>query len=804
MPTLKRSPRRRNFPSTASSGASSAASPAAVLRELLLVALVGCGVTVWLLEPAEVRAGDIPAVASDRDTGSPAGSSFTQDVMAVLSRAGCNLGTCHGNLNGKGDLFLSLRGQDPARDYLALTEDLGGRRINRIEPDQSLVLLKPSAGVPHQGGQRFTVDSLEYRILRDWIAAGAAGPETDLPRVVDLLVEPRRALVDADAEPIPLRVSAIFSDQSQRDVTSLTTFETTNYVASVDAHSRVARRTDGEATVIARYLDQQATAQFVFRPASDQDAPASWSDAPPAAASETPASGWIDREIEAKLAELRVAPRAVAPDSVFLRRICLDVLGRLPTREQAQEFLRDTRPDKRRRLVDQLLARPEFADQWALRWSDLLRNEEKLLDARGVERFHAWIRRAFAEGMPLDEFARRLVIAQGSTYQNPPANYYRALRDPLTRGETTARLLLGVRLECAKCHNHPFDRWTQDDYYDWATLFGRVEYVVLANERKDKFDQHEFVGEQLVVWKSSGEVENARTALPAQPRFLGVPTPVRESTAEPPRLEQFARWLTHDEPREFARAQANRLWYHCLGRGLVEPIDDFRATNPASHPQLLDELARELIDHDYDVRSLLRSILLSRAYQADWLVAPPGSPDAVFGVDNFAGVLPRRLTAEQLLDAQCQVLDTPAEFHGYPAGTRANQLAGVERMRARDAAPTGDERFLTVFGKPARLLSCECERGTATTLTQAFHLLNGHQLQQRLARDETRIARWKTSAMPAAKIVDELFWAALARAPSDTELSACTQAIERSAYREQAIEDLVWAVLNTKEFLFRP
>jgi hypothetical protein len=717
--------------------------------------------------------------------------SFDHDVMPVLSRVGCNLGTCHGNLNGKGDLRLSLRGQDPWQDYLALTQELGARRLNRQEPASSLMLLKPTAAVPHQGGQRLVVGSHEYQILADWIRAGAPGPDPDAARVRQLLIEPSGLVVRRGDQAIPLTVVAVFDDGQQRDVTSLCSYEASNYVASVTPDGQIRRLKPGESSIAVRYLDQQRSIRVAFVPETADRAAGDERAMPEAA------RHWIDQAIVAKQQALGLPRGEIASDAVFVRRAFLDTLGQLPTADESRAFGEDPDAEKRVKLIDQLLARPEFADHWAMKWSDLLRNEEKLLDATGVERFHDWIRDAIAQNIGIDRFVAELVTGKGSTYENPPANFYRALRDPLERGEAAARLFLGVRLQCAKCHNHPFDHWTQDDYYDWAAVFARIDYEIVENNRKDKFDQQEFVGEQRVVENAELHVTNPRTGQHASPRFLVAET--RRLDPQRDRLQQLADWLTGPDNRAFAQAQANRIWYHLFGRGLVEPLDDFRVTNPASHPELLDRLAEELVASHFDLKHLVRQIMLSRTYQA----APLEDDQNLLAAENYGGIAPRRLTAEQLLDAQCQVLGVNAQFNGYQTGTHAVALAGVQRIRPREKSPSDDDRFLTLFGKPPRLMNCECERSDDTTLAQAFNLMNGPGLQQRLRTPENRLGQWLDRGLPGRQVVDELFWTALGRAPSAVELEAATEYLERSDDRRAALEDLAWAILNAKEFLFR-
>jgi hypothetical protein len=473
--------------------------------------------------------------------GGAAEPSFQRDVMAVLSNSGCNMGACHGNQNGKGGFKLSLRGQDPSQDYEWLTREHGSRRVNRFAPEASLVLLKPTGQLAHQGGVRFSRDSQEYRILRDWIAAGAPAPNAAEPKVARLEVSPREAVLIEPANKVYLQVKAVFADGTERDVTNLVVYETSNLGATVNRSGLVERQGLGETTVMVRYLDKQAPVRLAFVAARPEFV---WTS--------PPENNYVDRHLFARLKSLRVNPSSPAGDNVFVRRAYLDSIGQLPTADEAREFVADERPDKRERLIEALLARPEFAEHWALKWSDLLRNEEKVLDPKGVELFHAWIRDGIAAEKPVNQFVRELIASRGDTFEVPAANYYRANRDPLTRGETTARLFLGVRLGCAKCHNHPFEEWTQDDYYSWAALFARVDYKIGENKRNDKLDKNEFKGEQTVLIKDEGELKNERSGQSAVPKFLGAKTPPLEGKAD--RLEPLSRWLT-DPPTSSSPAR---------------------------------------------------------------------------------------------------------------------------------------------------------------------------------------------------------------------------------------------------------
>lgn len=712
--------------------------------------------------------------------------SFRNEVMAVLSKAGCNLGPCHGNKNGKGGLQLSLRGEWPDADYRTLTREVHSRRIDRVSPEQSLILKKPTMQVAHEGGRRLHVGDEQYELLRRWIAEGAKDDSDTAPTPTVLEVSPLRQVLYAPADEVQLRVHAVFSDGTRRDVAALAVYEPVNEdMVEVSPTGLVRRAATGETVILVRYLHLQVPVTVAFV-----------DNRPEVAGSLPPARNEIDRHIFAKLAELRLPAAEICSDSAFVRRIYLDVLGKLPTADEARAFVADTDPAKRDRLIEQLLVRPEYAQHWALKWADLLRNEEKVLDRKGVQNFHGWIRRSFEEGKPLDQFARELIAARGSTYTRPEANWYRANRDPITRAESTAQVFLGVRLQCAKCHSHPFDRWTQDDYYNWAAVFARVDYKILENNRRDRNDKHEFDGEQIVFMTTKGEVTNARTGQNATPQFLG-----GEVLADPEsdRLLALADWMTKGN-RRFALVQANRIWAQLMGRGLVEPVDDFRATNPASHPELLEYLADELVAGGYDVRHLMRIILQSNTYQLASHVA-----DATSAADerNFTHAVELRLPAEPLLDAICQVADTPAQFNGYPRGIRAVEIPGVQAVRPRDVRPTPAERFLTAFGKPPRLLTCECERTQEATLGQTFQLVSGPLMNDLLTSDNNRLSRLLAEGVSPAEAIDELFWTALSRPPSDTERNQLTTYLAEAADRRQALEDIAWGLMNSREFLFR-
>ena len=744
-----------------------------------------------------------PLEGGDASKQSP---SFEIDVMSVLSKAGCNLGTCHGNLNGKGGLKLSLRGESPETDFQTLVNGVRGRRINLAAPEMSLLLQKATGRATHGGGIRIGDGSPSHQLLVSWIRSGARGPSPETPDLVRLEVEPKSAIIQAPEKSASVKVNAVFSDGSSRDVTSNACYELSNLNAEVDTHGTVTRKKFGETTLIVRYLHLQRPVSMAFieaRPRFEWQTPLP--------------SNAVDIHVFAKLQRLRMNPSQLCSDTEFVRRAFLDAIGRLPTADEARVFVKDTRVDKRTKLIDRLLARTEFADFWALKWADVLRTEEKILDTKGVQVFHQWIRESLSNGRPHDQFVRELLTATGSTFQNPPANFYRANRDASTRGETSARLFLGIRLQCAKCHNHPFDQWTQDDYYAWSSLFSQIEYKIGDSKRVDKLDKNEFAGDQTVLVSKQEEIRNPSSGAVAHPKFLGE---TELSGVDPAsRLQRVAGWIASPDNPLFVQSQVNFIWYQLMGLGIVDPIDDFRLTNPPSNPGLLNLLSRRFSESGFDVRSLVRLIMNSRTYQLSSVPNESNRHDATC----FSHAMVRRLPAEVLLDMQGDVLDSPARFLGHPTGIRAVQVPGVQSKLARKRSLENGDRFLKSFGKPDRIMSCDCERSNETTLKQAFMLV-GASLNERLADPENRIGRLANSTLSDGEVIDQLYWSILSRRPNDTEYAAALSILHSSGDSEAtswlgllksaaenpgnnrrlvALQDIAWALLNAKEFLFR-
>jgi hypothetical protein len=722
--------------------------------------------------------------ALEAEAGNLAGVSFRNDVMAVLSKAGCNAGACHGNANGKASFKLSLRGESAELDYAALVRDQFNRRVDLAAPEESLLLLKATAVLAHEGGQRFRKDSWEYETLKNWIEEGAKDDVASAPRAERLEVYPTEAIVVAPTNEVQISAKVFFTDGTARDVTEVAVYESANTVVEVTPSGLARSEQPAETTVLVRFLEKQVPVRLAFIAARTNFV---WAN--------PKAMNYVDQHVFGKLRRLRMNASEVCSDEVFVRRAYLDLLGVIPSGVEAKSFVLDKNPTKRARLVNTLLEREEFAEFWALKWMDLLRAEERILDRKGLELLHRWVRESIAEHKPLDQFAREIIAARGSTYRNPPANFYRATRTAVERAEAVAQLFLGTRIQCAQCHNHPFDRWSQDDYYDWQRVFGRVRYKVLENRRRDDNDGHEFKGEQVVYLARTGEIKNARTGEAARPRFLGE----TEEIEREDELKALAEWVTGPENPFFAKVQANRVWYHLFGRGIVEPLDDFRASNPPSHPELLEQLGADLVNHGYDLRQLIRVIMNSHTYQVSAMPNETNEGDEA----NFARAHPRRLTAEQLLDSQSRFLKVPARFAGYPIGTRAVQLAGALSERRRGEGRAETDQFLASFGKPPRLLPSECERSCEPSMGQAFQLMNGPLVNEMLSEAEGLAGQLEKDQRPLEEITEELYWRALSRGPTGEELAKIGSYLAERGRKREAYEDVLWSLVNAKEFLFR-
>jgi len=712
--------------------------------------------------------------------------SFYRDVMAVLSKAGCNGGACHGNQNGKGGFKLSLWGENPRVDFKALHSR---GRVNTGDPTASKLLLKPTLQLKHEGNKRFEISSVEYRILHDWIRSGAKEDTDNAPRLESLSVSPKAAMLTAPENSLALKVTAAFSDGRKRDVTRWAVYETSSLIAEANPAGVVKFVQPGETTVFVRYLSGRSSMRAgMIRPRTDFR----WSGPAPA--------NVIDTHVFAKLKQFRENPAQPCDDATFIRRVFLDITGSLPNPGEAQNFVENPNPGKRYLLIDRLLASPEYAAFWTLKWADLLRVEEKTLDAKGVETFHNWIRESLASGKPLDTFAREILSSTGSTYENPPTNFYRALRIPVDRAEAAAQVFLGSRLKCARCHDHPFEDVRQDDYYRFAALFDGIDYEIVENKRKDGFDKHQFRGEQKVKLVALDKLDpknilkHPRTKKPPEPGLLDRNGPALVSFNH--RLKEMAQWVTSHP--NFARVQANRIWFHMTGRALIEPVDDVRDTNPPSNPSLMETLERELRHSNHDPRHLIRLIANSRTYQFS---AEPRSGTAG-SEENFARTTVRRHPAEVLLDAAHRSLDGTIEFGDAHKSKRSIGMPGVESVHL-SRNPGHGERFLKLFGKPARLTNSDAERNDETTLAQVFELTGGPTLNHLLREEHNRIGQQIRKGHGDGEIIDILYWAILTRAPSANESTAMLSHLAATENRRSALEDVAWGLLNAKEFMLR-
>lgn len=735
--------------------------------------------------------------------GEPSRVSFRREVIAAFNVAGCNAGACHGTPSGKNGFKLSLRGFDPGADYLQLTRDQSGRRINTLEPDASLILEKGEGRVPHEGGQRLVPDGYYGGLLRAWLVGGAPNDPADLPKLVGIDVAPGPRVIQAPVKRQQLAVTARFADGTTRDVTRLTVFSSSDPdVATVDGDGLVTFARPGESAILARYLDVLVPTSLTY---VDPGSSKPWPD--------PPANNYVDEHLYRKMKLLGLAPAELASDDVFIRRASLDLCGVLPKPEEVRAFLADARPDKRARLIDSLLERPEYADYWALKWADLLGVNRRAIQAKGTYSFHLWIRDRIERNAPFDGVVRDLIAAEGSTFVNPPVNFYRndrVAKDPQLLAQNTAQLFLGVRVGCAQCHNHPFERWTQDDYYGFTAFFARVTsksdplYPRIA-----RFN----TGALVIEDDRSGETIHLRTNQVVPPKFLGGEVP--EISEGKDRREVLASWLTAPENPFFAKQLANRTWYHLLGRGIVDPVDDVRDSNPPASKELLDVLAKDLVDHSFDVKHLIRTITASRVYQ---LAALPDS-EVQGGEKYFVGAVVRMLPAEPLLDALSAATDVPEVF-GDPdrrnadVGQRRNDKAAVARQTYGDlpvgmrAAQLSDgdvlqHPFLAAFGQPARETSCECERTGDAGLAHALQLINGRSLFEKLAKPDNRIGKLLSGGADPAKVLEELYLATLSRLPTPPEREAGLGYVAKAADPRKAWEDVQWTLLNSKEFLFR-
>lgn len=709
--------------------------------------------------------------------------SFELDIVPVLTRLGCNSGACHGKARGQNGFALSLLGFYPDFDYAALTQEARGRRVAPNAPESSLLLKKGAGLVPHGGGKRLELNGPYYQLLLQWIADGLPRKRPGDPTLVSIAIVPSSAMVDTPPatsvlkynEQQALRVVARFSDNSTRDVTALSSFQSNeSAIVAVDPNGVIkAGMIPGEAAIMARYLGKITTHSIVIP--LPGNVPADFY-------ASLPKLNLIDGLVWDKLRSLSLTPSAPASDATWFRRVYLDIIGRVPTPDEIRPFLADQSPDKRTRVIDQLLERPEYAEFWANKWADLLRPNPYRVGIKAVLNYDAWIRDAFRKNKPYDQFVRELVTAQGSTWHNGAVTLFRDRREPDEITTIVSQLFLGIRLECAKCHHHPFENYGQEDFYAFAAYFSKMG-------RKGTGISPPISGsEEIFFTGTERPVTHPLTGDKVSPKPLYGTAPAVTEEADP--RESLATWITSPENPYFARVIVNRVWSDIMGRGLVEPVDDLRATNPATNGPLLEALAAEFRKQNCDLKKLIRTIVSSYVYGLGSLPTDRNVVDT----RNYSRHYRQRLRAEILLDAVCDVTEVPERFSGVAPGSRAMEI-WTHRT---------DSLFLDSFGRPDANQDPPCERTGETTVIQALHLMNSPELYRKVTADEGRVARLAKSDKTSTQIVEELYLLVYARFPTDEELQVALKLFtEPNANRRQAIEDLLWALINTPEFVFK-
>lgn len=693
--------------------------------------------------------------------------SFRLDVLPALTRAGCNSGACHGSSRGQDGFRLSLFGFDPTGDYQRITREQVGRRIDLAHPARSLLLDKGLGNVPHTGGRRFAQTDAACATLLEWLRQGAADDAADIARPIGLELLPRLSVLRSGGETQQMVVMARYSDGSDRDVTALSAFLSSDAgVARVSEDGVTQSDRRGEAQITARFATFVVGANVMVLPAS-------------AVQAEFPVApgNWVDEPIFDKLRRLRIAPSPLCDDATFVRRAYIDVIGSLPRPVEVDAFTAATRADKRALLIDELLQRQEFTELWVMKWAELLQirtDENRKVSYKAMLRYADWLADRIARNVRIDRIVHDLIASSGGTFQNPATNFYQVEQDPLKLAENTAQVMLGMRIQCAQCHNHPFDRWTMDDYYGFAAFFAQIGGKEAQDPR-----------EAIIFDARSGATQHPVSKAEVAPKFLGGAVP---DLAGRDRREVLADWLTAPDNPYFARNLVNLVWAHFFGRGLVEPVDDARVTNPPSHPELQDELARRFVASGYDFRQLIRELCTSTTYQ----LASVGEAGNHDDTRNFSHVLPRRMRAEVLLDAIGAVTETTNKFRGLPDGARAVQIADGSISNY----------FLDTFGRASRETVCSCEVKVDPNLSQALHLLNGDTTQQRIVNGGV-VARQLTAGRSPQQIVDDLYLRCFARRPGAAERDRIDAALAAEPGQEREIlEDLFWALLNSREFLF--
>lgn len=745
------------------------------MRSLLLlgaISLPAVVVTFLSVEPEQVAANSTPAAARVPSNSSSSGApTFEFDIQPLLTRFGCNSGPCHGKSRGQNGFALSLLGFDSDFDYAALVREGRGRRVFSAAPDTSLILQKATGKVPHGGGKRFEVESPHYELLRAWIHAGAPRTPADAPKIVRVVAEPAARSL-APKESFPLKVIAEYSDGVRRDVTDGSAFQSNDAaIAAVSPEGVLqAGPVPGEAAVMARYMNHIAVCSVTIplpNPVADD------------VYEKLPKNNQVDELVWQKLKLLAMLPSPSTNDATFHRRAYLRAIGKQPTPEETRKFLADSSADKRAKLIDALLERPEYGDFWANKWADLLRPNPYRVGIKAVWNLDAWLRDCFRDNLPYDQFVRELLTAEGSTWRNGATVIFRDRPEVVEIGASVSQLFLGVRLECAKCHHHPFEVWSQDDFYGFASFFARVGHHGGLSPP--------ISGEAEIIFnKKSGELRHGRTGVAVLPKTL-TGEALTIGPDDDPR-EVLVDWMTAPSNPFFAKVMANRVWSEIMGVGIVDPVDDIRATNPATNEALLEFLAADFRDHGYDIKHLIRTIMTSHVFGLSSIPAERNVSD----LKNFSRYYRQRLRAEVLLDAVNDALGVEEAFAAMPEGSRATQLW----------THRSSSLFLDTFGRPDPNQDPPCERMVDSTTPQILHLMNSPALDAKLSHDSAQPAKLAATAEPKEKIIEDAYLRVYCRFPTADETRTAMDLIGDGDARKKGIEDLFWVLLNTPEFLY--
>ena len=716
----------------------------------------------FCLLSASIAKGDEPAI------------DFELDVQPIFTKFGCNAGACHGKQRGQNGFQLSLLAFDPDFDFEALTKESRGRRLSQSQPEQSLLLLKPTGAVPHGGGKRLEPNGADFATLRNWVLSGMSRAVPNAPKLERISIEPSDAVLGANSQK-PLKVTAHYSNGTTREVTRLSQFQSNEAaIAAVNDSGVISTNTiTGESAVMARYMNLIAVSTVSVPLANE---------VPKEIYEKLPRKNLIDEQVWQKLARLRLTPSEPAKDHTFLRRVFIDIIGRAPTADEAKQFLDDPSPNKREALVDHLLAQPDYAEHWANKWADLLRPNPYHVGIKSVLNYDAWIRDAFRKNKPYDQFVRELIGAKGSTWRNGSTNMFRDKRQPEELTTIVSQLFLGIRLECAKCHHHPFEKWAQDDFYSFAAYFGRIG-------RKGTGISAPISGsEEFIFTGKGGQVLHPGNQKVMEPRPLFGNSPALPADTDP--RDVLAAWITSRDNHFFTQVMVNRVWTDLMERGLVEPVDDLRASNPPSNGPLLEALAADFRDNGYDIKKLIRRITTSHVYG---LSSAPSDRNAV-DTRNYSRHYRQRLRGEVLLDTITQVTGIPENFVAMAPGTMSKELWNVRI----------DSMFLDAFGRPNENQDPPCERTSEPTVVQVLHLMNSENLFNKVTSESGRSADLAKSEMPFAELVESLYLSIYSRRPTEAESKTAVALFEaEGANRRKVIEDLMWAMLNTPEFVFK-